>query len=51
MESLVQDYLLDEEDKVENIQMMRQGQGGNIAMIEPDIADGDDLVFFNKYGD
>ena len=30
-----------------------QGQGGDSAMaiLAPDLADGDDLVFFDKYGD
>jgi len=29
-----------------------QGQGGNsAAMLDLDIADGDDIVFFDKYGD
>ena len=50
MESLVQDYLLDEDDNAQNLEL--QGQGGNEMMIiEPDMADGDDIVFFDKYGD
>ena len=53
MESLVQDFLLDEEDEAQRLEIM-QGQGGaqglNIDM-DPDIADGDDVVFFDKYGD
>ena len=49
MENLVQDYLLDPEDNTQN--MMMQGQGSMSEEELPDIADGDDLVFFNKYGD
>ena len=51
METLVQDYLLDEEDNAQRIEFM-QGQGGDVnTMMEADIAEGDDLVFYNKYGD
>lgn len=49
METLVQDYLLDDDDNT----VFMQGQGGDsaMAMLEPDLADGDDVVFFDKYGD
>ena len=53
METLVQDYLLDEDDNIASVAM--QGQGGDAGMssaqMEPDLADGDDIVFYNKYGD
>ena len=49
METLVQDYLLDDDDNT----VFMQGQGGDsaMAMLEPDLAEGDDIVFFDKYGD
>ena len=50
METLVQDYLLDEDDNIASVAM--QGQGGDAGMssaqMEPDLADGDDIVFYNS---
>ena len=43
---------MDDEDNTASAAM--QGQGGDagmVAMLEPDLADGDDIVFFDKYGD
>ena len=47
MENLVQEYLFDEEDHSE---IMAAAAASNTDMaFEPDLADGDDLVFFDKY--
>lgn len=44
--------MYDETDNAQRVEVM-QGQGGAAAydeMMATDMADGDDLVFFNKYG-
>lgn len=45
---MIQEFLIDDEDRNERMEAVAQM---NEAMaFEPDVAEGDDFVFFNKYG-
>ena len=47
-ENLIQDFLIDEDDRNERLEAI--AQSNETMAFEHDLAEGDDFVFFNKYG-